>query len=177
MFSFKTAYFSQNRHHKEKRSVFLCSNNAHPQTLAIIRTRAEALGIQLSIFDGSKQVFDGERLLAEQYDLSKVCGILVHYPDTNGNVDNLEAIVKQARENETIVVAATDLLALTLVKPPGEYGPGADIAIGTAQRFGIPLNYGGPHAAFLACRQHLTRLIPGRVVGLTKDAHGNQALR
>lgn len=115
---------------------FLCSNNAHPQTMAIIKTRADALGIQLEIFDGSKEVFDGIRPLGKMYDLDEYCGILVHYPDTNGNVDNLESIVKQAREKETIVIAATDLLALTLVKPPGEYGPGCDIAIGTAQRFG-----------------------------------------
>lgn len=165
------------RHHREKRSKFLISNNAHPQTMAIVRTRAEALGITLDVFDGAKEVFDGVKPLSEQFDLSEYCGVLVHYPDTNGNVDNLEAIVREAREKEAIVIAATDLLALTMVKAPGEYGPGCDIAIGTAQRFGIPLNYGGPHAAFLACRAYLTRLIPGRVVGLTKDAHGNQALR
>jgi glycine dehydrogenase len=85
--------------------------------------------------------------------------------------------VEQSREKGCIVITATDLLALTLIKPPGDYGPGCDIAIGTAQRFGVPLNYGGPHAAFLACRNYLTRIIPGRVVGLTKDAQGNQALR
>lgn len=85
--------------------------------------------------------------------------------------------MSQAKAKSAIVICATDLLALTMIKAPGEYGPGCDIAIGTAQRFGIPLNYGGPHAAFLACRSYLTRLIPGRVVGLTKDAHGNQALR
>ncbi|KAH7644980.1 glycine dehydrogenase [Dermatophagoides farinae] len=165
------------RYHKEKRRKFLCSNNAHPQTTAIVKTRCEALGIKFEIFDGSKDVFDGVKPLTDTYNLAEYCGILVHYPDSNGNVDNLESIVNLAKATETIVIAATDLLALTMVKPPGEYGQFCDIAIGTAQRFGIPLNYGGPHAAFLACRAYLTRLIPGRVVGLTKDAQGNQALR
>ena len=147
--------------------------------MAIVKTRADALGIHLDVFDGSKEVFDGDRPLGSIYDLSEYCGVLVHYPDTNGNVDNMESIVNEAKTKETIVIAATDLLALTLAKAPGEYGHGlgCDVAIGTAQRFGIPLNYGGPHAAFLACRAYLTRLIPGRVVGLTKDSHGNQALR
>jgi glycine dehydrogenase len=145
--------------------------------MAIVKTRAEPLGIELDIFDGSKEVFDGIKPIGQSYDLSKYCGILVHYPDTNGNVDNLTSIVEQSREKGCIVITATDLLALTLIKPPGDYGPGCDIAIGTAQRFGVPLNYGGPHAAFLACRNYLTRIIPGRVVGLTKDAQGNQALR
>ncbi|CAG2164817.1 unnamed protein product [Oppiella nova] len=165
------------RHHKEKRNKFLVSNNAHPQTMAIVKTRAHALDIQVDAFDGTKDVFDGRTKLGDLFDLSQYCGVLVNFPDTNGNVDNLTSIVEQSKAKECIVVVATDLLALTMIKPPGEYGPGCDIAIGTAQRFGIPLNYGGPHAAFLACRDYLTRLIPGRVVGLTKDAQGNQALR
>lgn len=107
--------------------------------MAIVRTRAEALGIHLDIFDGSKQVFDGTKPLEEMFDLNKYCGILVHYPDTNGNVDDLTQIVAQAKKHETIVIAATDPLALTVVKAPGEYGPGCDIAIGTAQRFGKSL--------------------------------------
>ena len=145
--------------------------------MAIIQTRAQALNIGVDVFDGTKEVFDGIKKLGEMFDLSEYCGVLVNFPDTNGNVDNLSSIVEQSRAKECIVTVATDLLALTMIKPPGEYGPGCDIAIGTAQRFGIPVNYGGPHAAFLACREYLTRLIPGRVVGLTKDAQGNQALR
>lgn len=107
--------------------------------MAIVKTRAEALGIQLHVFDGSRDVFQGIQRLEDIYDLSKCCGVLVHYPDTNGNVDDLSAIVEQSRKHETIVIAATDLLALTMVKAPGEYGPGCDIAIGTAQRFGMQL--------------------------------------
>lgn len=125
------------RYHKEKRRKFLCSNNAHPQTTAIVKTRCEALGIKFEIFDGSKDVFDGVKPLTDTYNLAEYCGILVHYPDSNGNVDNLESIVNLAKATETIVIAATDLLALTMVKPPGEYGQFCDIAIGTAQRFGM----------------------------------------
>lgn len=110
-------------------------------------------------------------------DLSSTCGILVQYPDTNGEVRDLTSITKHARELGATLVTSTDLLALTVIKPPGEFGSPADIAIGTAQRMGIPLNYGGPHAAFLSCRTPYTRLIPGRVVGVTKDADGNRALR
>ncbi|CAG2120077.1 unnamed protein product, partial [Medioppia subpectinata] len=165
------------RHHKEKRNKFLISNNAHPQTMAIVKTRADALGIKMEAFDGTKDVFDGVTKLGDLFDLSQFCGVLVNFPDTNGNVDNLSSIVEQSKAKDCIVIVATDLLALTMIKPPGEYGPGCDIAIGTAQRFGIPLNYGGPHAAFLACREYLTRILPGRVVGLTKDAQGNRALR
>lgn len=101
----------------------------------------------------------------------------MQYPDTNGEVKDLTAMTSHCKDSGCILVAATDLMACTLIRPPGEYGPGCDIAIGTAQRFGIPLNYGGPHAAFLACRSHLTRLIPGRVVGVAKDVAGNKALR
>lgn len=113
----------------------------------------------------------------DKLDLKTVCGLLVQYPDTNGEAKDLTNLVTESREAGCIVVSATDLLACTLLKPPGEYGAGSDIVIGTAQRLGIPLNYGGPHAAFLACRSYLTRLIPGRVVGVARDMAGNQALR
>ena len=109
--------------------------------------------------------------------LSSVCGLLVQYPDTNGEVRDLSPITQGCAKHGITQVTAADLLALTLIKPPGELGTPSDIVIGTAQRFGVPLNYGGPHAAFLACRSSLTRLIPGRVVGVAKDAEGNQALR
>ena len=145
--------------------------------MAIVQTRAHALGIEVDVFDGTKEVFEGIQPLGKMFDLSQYCGVFVNFPDTNGNVDNLTSIVEQSRQKGCIVTVATDLLALTMIKPPGEYGLGCDIAIGSAQRFGIPLNYGGPHAAFLACREYLTRLLPGRVVGLTKDAQGNHALR
>lgn len=108
---------------------------------------------------------------------SNVCGVLIQYPDTNGEVRDLTGIVKKAKDAGTILITAADLLACTLIKAPGDYGAPSDIVIGTAQRLGIPLNYGGPHAAFLACRSYLTRLIPGRVVGVAKDTDGNPALR
>lgn len=109
--------------------------------------------------------------------LSSVCGLLVQYPDTNGEVRDLMPITQACDKHGITQVTAADLLALTLIKPPGELGTPSDIVIGTAQRFGVPLNYGGPHAAFLACRASMTRLIPGRVVGVAKDVEGNQALR
>lgn len=157
------------RHHKEKRRKYLCSANVHPQTWAIVKTRADALGIQVDVFDGLEAF--------KRTQLGDYCGVLIQYPDTNGDVHDLHEVNQVARKDGCIITTATDLLALALIKPPGEYGEGCDIAIGTAQRFGIPLNFGGPHAAFLACREYMTRIIPGRVVGLTKDAQGNRALR
>lgn len=109
--------------------------------------------------------------------MQSTCGVLIQYPDTNGKICDLAEITQKVREIGGTLVTSTDLLALTLIKPPGEYGSPADITIGTAQRLGVPLNYGGPHAAFLSCRSSFTRLIPGRVVGVTKDADGNSALR
>lgn len=109
------------------------------------------------------------------FDLKEVCGILVQNPDTDGNVHDLSDLVKTAKASKCIVTVATDLLACVLTKPPGEFD--CDIAIGNSQRFGIPLNYGGPHAAFFSCKNEYMRSLPGRVVGLTKDSTGFPALR
>lgn len=109
--------------------------------------------------------------------MKDACGLLIQYPDTNGEVRDLQPLTEVCTKYGIIQVTAADLLALTLVRPPGELGAPSDIVIGSTQRFGIPLNYGGPHAAFLTCRSHLTRLIPGRVVGVAKDVAGNPALR
>ena len=109
--------------------------------------------------------------------LNSVCGLLVQYPDTNGEIRDLAPITAICEKYNITQITAADLLSLTLIKPPGELGTPSDIVIGTAQRFGVPLNYGGPHAAYLACRSSMTRLIPGRVVGVAKDVEGNQALR
>ena len=159
--------FANLRHHREKRTKFLCSNNVHPQTLEIVKTRAAALKITIDVIEDLNSLPNS--------DMENYCGILLQYPDTNGDILDLTETIQTCKSKGTLVIIATDLLALTLIKPPGEFG--GDIAIGTSQRFGIPLNYGGPHAAFLACRNNLTRIIPGRVVGLTKDSQGNQALR
>lgn len=109
--------------------------------------------------------------------MEEFSGILVQNPDTDGNIFDLTEVSESAKNSGCILAVATDLLACTVIKPPGEYGHNCDIAIGNAQRFGIPLNYGGPHAAFMSCRNYLTRIMPGRVVGVTKDHLGNPAVR
>ncbi|KAH8359419.1 hypothetical protein KR093_006537 [Drosophila rubida] len=151
------------RHNKRKK-LYL-SNKVHPQTLSVVQTRAEAL--ELEIIVGP----------IDQADLPsrELAGILLQYPDTHGDVKDFEDIAAVARKNGTLVVVATDLLALTLLRPPAEFG--ADIAIGTSQRLGVPLGYGGPHAGFFACKQSLVRLMPGRMIGVTRDMDGNDAYR
>ncbi|KAI1278732.1 Glycine dehydrogenase (decarboxylating), mitochondrial [Halotydeus destructor] len=128
------------RHHRNKRKTFLVSAEVHPQTLEIIRTRASTLGIQVEVFSETKPW--------KELNFKEACGVFVQYPDTNGEVKDLSALVNLCQDSGAILVSATDLLATTLIKSPGDYGNGSDIVIGTAQRLGIPLNYGGPHAAF-----------------------------
>ena len=151
--------------HRGKRSAFFASDDCHPQTLALLQTRAEGLGFELRV--GRPADVD----LADP----ELFGVLLQYPTTDGRVEDYSAWVAQAREHRVVVCLATDLLALTLLRSPGEIG--ADIAIGSAQRFGVPLGFGGPHAAFLATRDDYKRQIPGRIIGLSKDVNGNEALR
>jgi glycine dehydrogenase len=149
---------------KDGRNVFFVSENCHPQTIEVVQTRAKALGIEVVV--GHHEGFQfGE----------KVFGVLVQYPDTFGAIHDYSAFVEKAHAAGTLVTVATDLIALTLVKPPGEFG--ADIAVGSAQRFGVPLGYGGPHAAFFATRDEFKRHMPGRIVGVSKDSRGKPALR
>ena len=149
---------------RQKKSTFLVDENCHPQTIAVVRTRAESLGITLRIVDQSK-INNWE----------DVCGVLVQYPTTDGRILDYRALADAAHAHGALLVCATDLLALTLITPPGEWG--ADIAVGSAQRFGVPMGYGGPHAGFMATRTELTRKMPGRLIGISKDALGNPALR
>jgi glycine dehydrogenase len=149
---------------KEGRNVFFVSARCHPQTIEVVKTRAAALGIEVVVGDAatapfSEQVFAG----------------LVQYPDTFGRVHDLSGFVSRAHAAGALAVVSADLLSLTLLKPPGEFG--ADVAIGSAQRFGVPLGYGGPHAAYLATRDAFKRHMPGRIVGVSKDARGQPALR
>ena len=149
---------------KDGRNVFFISATCHPQTIEVVSARAKALGIEAVV--GS----------AEQFEFSdKVFGALVQYPDTFGAIHDYTPFVEKAHAARAMVTVATDLLALTLIKPPGEFG--ADIAVGSAQRFGVPLGYGGPHAAFFATRDAFKRQMPGRLVGVSKDARGKPALR
>ncbi len=148
------------------RRVFWAQAETHPQTLAVMATRAEPLGIALRI--GTLEEID--RHLEPD-----VAGILLSYPTTDGRVHDLRALIARAHAAGAAVVVATDLLALTLLAPPGELG--ADIAIGSAQRFGVPLGFGGPHAAFMACTGELRRQLPGRIIGVSRDAGGKAAFR
>ena len=144
-------------------SAFFVADDCHPQTIAVLRTRANPLGIRLVI--GPVWDFTSEA----------VFGALIQYPATDGVIHDLGPIIERVHAEGALAVVATELLALTLIKPPGEYG--SDIVIGSAQRFGVPLGYGGPHAAFLATRDAHKRRMPGRLVGVSRDAEGRPALR
>jgi glycine dehydrogenase len=148
-----------------KRNTFYVADDCHPQTIAVVNGRAAPLGIQ--VVTAPPQEFD----LAND----DLFGVLLQYPTTDGRIVDYADVVKQARAAGAFSVVATDLLALTLLTPPGEFG--ADIAVGSAQRFGVPLGYGGPHAAFLATHEQHARQVPGRVVGVTRDAAGQPAYR
>ena len=149
---------------KNGRNIFFISQSCHPQNIEVVRTRAKALGIEVVVGNHESFQFDG-----------KVFGALVQYPDTFGAIHDYAPFVEKAHAAGAMVAVATDLLALTLLKPPGEFS--ADIAIGSAQRFGVPLGYGGPHAAFFATRDQFKRSLPGRIVGVSKDSRGKPALR
>jgi len=143
---------------------FFVAQDCHPQTIAVLQTRAQPLGITVQV--GNPDTIDvGKHLF----------GLLIQYPATDGSIRDYTALIKKAHAAGALVVVATDLLALTLLRPPGEFG--ADIAVGSSQRFGVPLGSGGPHAAFLSTKQEYVRQLPGRLVGLSKDAAGQPAYR
>ncbi|KAK7476050.1 hypothetical protein BaRGS_00032677, partial [Batillaria attramentaria] len=148
-----------------KRKKFFIDQRVHPQTISVVKTRASVQNIEV--------IEDDWREL----DMSKgdFSGVLIQYPNTDGHISDFSQFVQRAHDNGTLVVGATDLLALTIIKPPGEMG--MDIAIGSNQRFGLPLGYGGPHAGFFATKTAFLRTIPGRVVGVTRDAEGRPAYR
>lgn len=148
----------------DESAPFLIDKNTHPQTIAVIETRAEPLGIKVDLVDLDviNQIPDG-------------FAVLISYPQSTGAIRSPENAIRQIRERGGFAIAATDLLALTLLKSPGEWG--FDIAVGSAQRFGVPMGFGGPHAGFLAVRAGMERSIPGRLVGESIDAHGNRAYR
>jgi glycine dehydrogenase len=148
-------------------AVFLIEEHVHAQTKAVVRTRAKPLGIEVLEVDSGhllRDGFDGEFF-----------GLLLQYPDATGEVIDYSKVSDFAHSQNALVIAATDLLALTVLKAPGEWG--ADIAIGSAQRFGVPMGFGGPHAGFMSVREGLERSLPGRLVGQSIDAHGNPAFR
>ncbi|KAI3979481.1 hypothetical protein MKX01_001673 [Papaver californicum] len=150
---------------KGKKKTFIIASNCHPQTIDICKTRAD--GFDLKVITSDLKDID--------YSSGDVCGVLVQYPGTEGEVLDYGEFVKKAHASGVKVVMATDLLALTMLKPPGEFG--ADIVVGSAQRFGVPMGYGGPHAAFLATSQDYKRMMPGRIIGVSVDSSGKPALR
>ena len=149
---------------KSKSDIFIADERCHPQTLGVLRTRARSLGIDL-------RIGPIETLLDEP----EMFGGLVQYPDTHGALRNPKAVIEALHAKRAIAAVATDLLALCLLKPPGEMG--ADIVFGSAQRFGVPMGYGGPHAAFFATREAYRRAMPGRIIGVSMDSAGRPALR
>lgn len=149
---------------KESRSAFFVDVNIHPQTLAVLKTRAEPLGWRLIVGDADKDLRPGE-----------VFGAIFQYPDTFGAIRDPRKAIASVKAAGGFAIVAADLLALTLLTPPGELG--ADIAIGSSQRFGVPMGFGGPHAAYIACKDELKRSLPGRLVGVSIDSRGNSAYR
>ncbi|CDF81736.1 Glycine dehydrogenase [decarboxylating] 2 [Pseudomonas knackmussii B13] len=148
---------------KAKSNLFFVDANCHPQTISVVRTRAEAFGFDLVVDELDK--------LAQH----EVFGALLQYPDSRGEVRDLRPQIDALHARQAIACVASDLLSLLLLTPPGELG--ADVVLGSAQRFGVPMGYGGPHAAFFATRDEFKRAMPGRIIGVSKDARGNTALR
>ncbi len=148
---------------KSTSNRFFVDHNCHPQTISVVRTRAEGFGFEL--------VVDAVDNLPGQ----QVFGALLQYPDTHGEIRDLRPLIDHLHGQHALACVATDLLSLLLLTPPGEQG--ADVVLGSSQRFGVPMGYGGPHAAFFACRDEYKRAMPGRIIGVSRDARGNVALR
>jgi glycine dehydrogenase len=153
---------------KAKSPRFVVDVDTFPQTLALLRNRADAVGIELVVLDLAS-------LPADAPELSDAFGLFVQYPGASGRVWDPSAVIRTAKEAGAVIVAAADLLALTQLRAPGELG--ADVAVGTSQRFGVPMGFGGPHAGYMAVRKGLERQLPGRLVGVSQDAVGKPAYR
>ncbi|KZX55103.1 glycine dehydrogenase (aminomethyl-transferring) [Halioglobus sp. HI00S01] len=149
---------------KNRSSVFIVAEDCHPQTIAVIKTRAEVLNIDIVVGNPNELVGKTEAF-----------GVLLQYPGTYGNLDDIAPLIEQAHAAKTLVTVAADIMALLMVKAPGELG--ADVVVGNSQRFGVPMGFGGPHAAFFATRDAYKRSTPGRIIGVSIDRRGNQALR
>ena len=162
---------------KGKRKVFFVADDVHPSTIGVVRTRAENMGVKVV-------VGDARAFLSGAEDPAKYCGVLLQYPNTYGSAGvgktgeaegDIDALAAKLKAKDTKLVVATDLLACAAMRPPGEFG--ADIVVGSAQRFGVPMFFGGPHAGYMATKQAFVRQMPGRIIGVTKDAQGRSALR
>ena len=162
---------SQRKHRGEDRDCFFVLDDCHPQTIDILKTRAEAIGVQVCVGTGD----DFLRFLEPESGQTEVFGLLVQYPGTDGSITDHAKTFESAHEKGVVTVVAADLLALVLLRPPGEIG--ADVCLGNSQRFGVSLGFGGPHAAFFATRDEFKRQIPGRIVGVSRDSSGRPAYR
>ena len=149
---------------QDNANTFLVSEDCFPQTIDVIKTRAESMGIKIKILNHNDFVFD-----------KSVFGIIIQYPTKYGSIEDYKELTKEGHKNDCLITVAADLLSLTLLQPPGEWG--ADIVVGSSQRFGIPLGYGGPHAAYFATREEYKRYVPGRIIGVSKDLDGKKAYR
>ncbi|MEE3506645.1 aminomethyl-transferring glycine dehydrogenase [Pseudomonas sp. 10C3] len=148
---------------KSRSNLFFVDENCHPQTISVVQTRAQGFGFEL--------IIDSVDNLSRH----KVFGALLQYPDTHGEIRDLRPLIEQLHVQQALACVSADLLSLLLLTPPGEMG--ADVVFGSSQRFGVPMGYGGPHAAYFACRDEFKRAMPGRIIGVSKDARGNVALR
>ena len=149
---------------KSKGKIFFVADDCHAQNIDVVKTRAETLDIQVVVGDPMIGLDDLD-----------IFGVLLQYPGSGGEIRDYRNVCEQAHEKKALVAVSADLLSLTLLTPPGEFG--ADVAVGNTQRFGVPLGYGGPHAAYMATRDEFKRSIPGRLIGLSIDSHGNPAYR
>ncbi len=156
--------YASRKPEKKNTNKFFVSQNCFPQTIDVLKTRSAPQNIELVIGDENKTDLSDEFF-----------GLLVQYPDVNGNVNDYTKLFADANAKNIFCVAAADILSLTLLKPPGEFG--ADVVVGSTQRFGVPIGYGGPHAAYFACKDEFRRLIPGRIIGVSVDKHGDKAYR
>ena len=156
------SYNNRSNKKGDEQNTFLVSNDCFPQTIAVLRARANPLKIKLKLVD--------------KFDFSDdVFGLIIQYPGKHGSINNIEDLINNAQKNNIIVTVAADLLSLTLLKPPGEFN--ADIVVGSSQRFGVPMGYGGPHAAYFASKENFKRSVPGRIIGASKDIDGKLAYR
>ena len=151
-----------------KKSNFIVDEGVAPQTLAVIRTRAKGFGINVIVGDVNS-------LLKDEAIRSKLSGVMLQYPTVNGDVSDYSALAATVHASGGLVICATDLLSLTKIRPPGEWG--ADVVVGNSARFGVPAGYGGPHAAFFAVTDKLKRKMPGRLIGRSRDTQGQPAYR
>ena len=150
---------------QNKRKRFILSDKLHPQTISCVETRAKPFEIEIEV----QNVFETD------FSKKDISGVIFQYPDTEGSIYDFTQVVKKAQNSGTLTVCATDLMSLTLLKPPGEIG--VDIAVGTSQRLGVPLFYGGPHAGFFATKRKYVRMMPGRMVGVTRDMNNKDCYR